>query len=371
MERNPYFWQVDEAGNQLPYVDRVNHRLFESNDVFDLWITNGEVDFQARHVNVANFTLYKESEDAGDYQVFIGVSSGHDALQLNLNTQNERLREFFNIREVRQALSVAVDRQQLVDIIYDGLAKPRQYSPISASPQYYEAQETAWIQYDPDLANQLLDEAGYAERDSDGFRLFNDGSGETVSFIIEGTAQPGTSGEDTVLLVSSFFEEVGIRATYQYFERSLYTEHFQSNNIEAAWWGGDRTVLPLLAPIIFTGEQWDRPWAPAWGRFRAEPGNPIAEEPPEGHWIRDIWSLMDQILVEPDAATQTELFHQVLDIWAEELPMIGYVGEQPALIIVKNGVKGYLPGMPLDDVLADEHLLMSSTYYWEDPENHM
>jgi peptide/nickel transport system substrate-binding protein len=164
---------------------------------------------------------------------------------------------------------------------------------------------------------------------------------------------------------------VGVKATYQGYERSLYTEHFESNNIEAAWWGGDRSVLPIVAPWIFTGEMMDRPWAPAWGRFRADPSNPVAEEPPEGHWIWDIWSLMDQIEVEPDDATRNDMFRQVLDIWAEELPMIGYVGERPALIIVKNGIKGYLPGYPLDDTIEDEHLLNTQTYYWEDPENHM
>ena len=51
--------------------------------------------------------------------------------------------------------------------------------------------------------------------------------------------------------------------------------------------------------------------------------------------------------------------------------MIGYVGENPALIMVKNGVKGYLPGYPIDDTTADEHLLCTQTYHWEDPENHV
>ena len=62
MERNPYFFAVDAEGQQLPYVDTVSHRLFEAPDVFDLRIINGEVDFQARHVSLANFTLYKENE---------------------------------------------------------------------------------------------------------------------------------------------------------------------------------------------------------------------------------------------------------------------------------------------------------------------
>ncbi|MEZ4620805.1 MAG: hypothetical protein R2867_35585 [Caldilineaceae bacterium] len=50
--------------------------------------------------------------------------------------------------------------------------------------------------------------------------------------------------------------------------------------------------------------------------------------------------------------------------------MPGYLGEAPALIIVKNGVRNYLPGFPIDDPTGDEHLLNTETYFWEDPENH-
>ena len=48
--RNPYYCAVDPEGNQLPYIDQVNHRIFETPDVFNMWILNGEVDFQGRHV---------------------------------------------------------------------------------------------------------------------------------------------------------------------------------------------------------------------------------------------------------------------------------------------------------------------------------
>ncbi|MCC9076587.1 ABC transporter substrate-binding protein [Litorilinea aerophila] len=371
MERNPYFFAVDADGNQLPYVDKVTHRLFETPDVFNLWIINGEIDFQARHVQLGNFTLYKENEENGDYRVLIGVSSGHVAMQPNHTTKNPRLREFFNKREVRIALSLAVDREALNELVFDGLMKPRQYSPLPMSPQYYEKLSNAYIEYDPERANQLLDEAGYAERDSEGFRLWNDGSGEQISFIIEGTAEPGSPDEDAVQQVIRYYADVGIKASYKSVERSLYEEHWAANEIEAAWWGGDRTVVPLVAPGIFLGTITDRPWAVAWGLWRNDPTNPNAEEPPEGHWIWDIWSLWDQIAVEPDEEKRNELFRQILDIWAEELPMIGYLGEAPALVIAKNGVRNYLPGMPIDDPTGDEHFLNTETYFWEDPENHV
>jgi peptide/nickel transport system substrate-binding protein len=339
--------------------------------VLNLWVTNGEIDFQARHISIANFTLFKEAEEAGDYRVFIGTSSGHTALQPNHTTKNPRLREFFQKRDVRIALSIAVDRDTLNELIYDGLATPRQYSPISTSPQYYEKLSNAHLEYDPERANALLDGAGYAEKDAEGFRLWNDGSGETLSFIIEGTAQPGTADEDAVNQVIQYFAEVGVKATYRGVERALYEEHYGANEIEAAWWGGDRTVLPLVAPIIWVGTQPDRPWAVAWGFWRTAPDtNPAAEEPPADHWIRTIWDLWDQCATEPDAERRDQLFFQILDIWAEELPMIAYLGELPAPIIVKNGIRNYLEGMPIDDPTGDEHLLNTETYFWEDPENH-
>jgi peptide/nickel transport system substrate-binding protein len=370
MERNPYFFAVDKDGNQLPYVDRITFRLFDSPEVLTLWVTNGEIDFQARHMSVANFTLYKENEDSGDYQVYVGVSANHLALQPNHTTKNERLREFFQNRDVRIALSIAVDRDTLNELIFDGLATPRQYSPISSSPQYYDKLTNAHLEYDPKQANALLDGAGYTEKDADGFRLWKDGSGETLSFTIEGTAQPGTADEDAVQQVIKYFADVGVKAAYRGVERSLYEEHYRANDIEAAWWGGDRTVLPLVAPIIWIGTQPDRPWAVAWGFWRTDPTNPAAEEPPADHWIRTIWDLWDRCAQEPDPNAQNALFFQILDIWADELPMIGYLGELPQPIIVKNGVRNYIEGLPVDDPTGDEHLYNTETYFWEDPENH-
>ncbi len=370
MERNPYYFAVDKDGKQLPYVDKVTHRLFETPDVFNMWIVNGEIDFQARHVSIGNYTLFKENEDKGDYQVVLGTSANHIAIQLNMTTKDQRLREFFQNRDVRIALSLAVNRDEMNELAFDGLLTPRQYSPLSKSPQYYPKLSNAYIEYDPKKANELLDKAGYDKRDSEGFRLWKDGSGETLSFVIEGTAPPGTPQEDAVQMVVKYYADVGVKATYKSVERSLYEEHWAANDIEAAWWGGDRTVLPIVAPWIFLGTMIDRPWCAAWGLWKHDPTDPNGEEPPQGHWIWKIWETWDKIAVEPDEGKRNELFKKILDIWAEELPMVGYLGETPAPIIVKNGFLNYLPGYPIDDTTGDEHLLNTEIYFWEEPEKH-
>lgn len=370
MERNPYFWQVDEDGNQLPYIDKITHLLFEAPDVFNTRIIAGEVDFQARHVSIGDFTLLKENESRGDYQVVLGVSANHIAFQPNHTAKNPKIREFFQNRDVRIALSLAINRDEINELAFSGTAVPRQYSPLSMSPQYYEKLTKAYIEYDPARANQLLDQAGYDKKDAQGFRLWKDGSGP-ISFIIEGTAQAGSPDEDAVQTMIKYFADVGIKATYKAQERSLYTERYQANEVEAAFWGGDRTLLPIVAPGIFMGTIIDRPWAVAWGLYYEDQSNANAEPPPEGHFITKIWDIQKQIDVEPDEEKRNALFRQILDIWAEELPMIGILGELPSPTIVKNGFKGFRAGFPNDDVTEDENLLNTQTYYWDDPAKHI
>jgi peptide/nickel transport system substrate-binding protein len=292
------------------------------------------------------------------------------ALQLNQATKNDKLREFFNTRDVRIAFSYAIDRDLLNELIYNGLATPRQYSPLSVSPQYYAKLSDAYLKYDPDTANKMLEDAGF-KKGGDGFRTYKDGS--PLTFQIEGTDAAGTPGEDAVQQVVKMLQAVGINCAYKYSERSLYTTHFEANEIEAAFWGGDRTVLPLApgAPI-FIGTMIDRPWAAGYGTWRnLGPDDPAAVEPPKDHFIWKLWDLWDQISAEADPAKQNALFFQILDIWAEELPMIGILGETPAFVIVKNGFKNFPEGFPMDDTTGDEHLYNTETYFWDDPSKHM
>lgn len=374
MERNPYFFGVDAQGNQLPYIDKVTHRLFQASapDVFTLRITNGEIDMQYRHTQIANLPVYKASEAKGDYKVVLGALASHVALCCNLTTKNKPLAEFFNHRDARIAMSLAVNRDNMNQLVYNGLLTPRQYSPTKASPQYYEKLSNAYIKYDPDTANKMLDALGYTKRDANGIRLYRDGSGP-ISFSVESVSATGTTDADAISVMSKDLEKIGIKATYKFVERSLYTQHYTANDIEAGWFGADRALLPIVPEaIIFRGVQPDRPWCPGWYYYYIEPTNVNAVKPPDGHWIYNIWKIWDEeVITQPDPALQTAAFKKILDIWAAELPMITFLGELPAPTIVKNGFKGYLPGMPNDDTVGDEQFAQGETYYWDDPSKHM
>jgi len=362
MERNPYFMGVDETGQQLPYIDRISHRLFTTPDVFNLWIVNGEIDKQARHVDVVNFTLFKDNEAKGDYTVLQAKGRGAVGLNTNLTAKDPKVREFLGTREVRIAMSYAVNRDELNDLVYDGTMTPCNCGPVESSPQYWDELFHAYIEYDPDKANELLDQAGYAQRGPDGFRLWKDGTGP-VGFTIESWWEPGSQWEDAVQMVIKYLEAVGIKAVYKYVERSLFEEHYLANDIEVGFWGMDRNEMVIIQPQEFLGIMPDRPWSGAWGLWKMNPNDPNGEKPPEGHWIWDIWNIWDQVVLEPDEEKRNALYRGILEIWLRELPQVCYLGQGPVIAICKNTFKNY-------DLRGENYTRTNSaTYFWEDPEN--
>jgi peptide/nickel transport system substrate-binding protein len=373
MERNPYFWAVDSDGKQLPYIDKVTHRLYQASapDVLTLRVTSGEIDMQYRLLSITNLPVYKAGETKGDYKMLLGALASHVALCCNLTTKNKPLNEFFNQRDARIAMSLAVNRDNINQLVYNGLCTPRQYSPTKASPQYYEKLTNAYIKYDPDTANKMLDAAGYTKKDANGIRLYKDGSGP-ISFTVEYTSSISGADTDAINLMTKDLQKVGIQATGKFVERSLYTTHYDANDIEAGWFGADRALLPIVPEaIIFRGISRDRPWCPGWSYYYSEPKNVNAVQPPDGHWILTLWKIWDEeVSPEPDPAKATAAFKKILDIWATELPMIGFLGELPAVTVVKNGFKGFVAGLPNDDTVGDEHFAQSETYYWDDPSKH-
>ncbi len=364
LERNPYFWQVDVDGNQLPYIDKLQHRLFETTDVFNMWILNGEIDFQARHVSVADWVLLKESEAAGGYKVHYAADDATWTLFPNQTTPDPDVRAFLDDKNVRKALSYAMNREEINELVFDGLYTPRQFSPPSASPQYYEPLTNAYIEYDPDMANQLLDEAGYTAKDAEGYRLTLDGS-KTLSFVIESS---DTGHDDEMEMMTTYLTAVGVKCSYNIPERSLVEEHCSSNQIQIRYTLASRAMLPLVDPAFFLGLAIDKCFGAAWKLWYDDPTGPLAEEPPADGFAKEMWALWEEIKVEPEAAQQTAKFLDILDIAREELPYIGIVGVGPAPIIVRNGLRN-LPidyHMPYSNPIIHDGFVPLATYWWEE-----
>ncbi|MBV7333539.1 hypothetical protein KFU94_35965 [Chloroflexi bacterium TSY] len=366
--RNPYFWAVDVAGNQLPYIDNLSFRQFTDPDVHALRLINGEVDCQSRHVRNTDLTVLKENEEKGDYKVQIWRRTAVYGLHFNMTAKDPRVRELFQERDFRIAVSLGVNRDEINELVFDGLATSMQYGPPVESPLHLPELTNAHLEYDPDRANELIDGLGYTERDEDGFRLWKDGSGERIRWTQLGG--PEVTDNDQMLI--DFLNELGFEVNYRGAERALAQELDRANDIEANTTFMDRNLIPLADPVIWINRaNTERPWGNAWQMWSVDPSNPNGEEPPDGHWQWDLWNLWDEIRVTADPDKQIELFKGILQIWAEELPTVGFFGELPRLVVVKDGFKGIHPGYPWDCCRGVyEHIIDNATWYWEDPENH-
>jgi len=371
-ERNPYFWEVDSEGNQLPYIDRVTYRNFIETEVAVMWAVNGELDCQCRHISAwANYPVLKENEVAGDYTIQLWEKPWTYAAHFNMTTKDQRLRELFSQRDFRIAVSHCVDRDQMRELLYDGFCVNRQHVPPKASPFYYEKLANAYLEYDPDKSNALLDGLGYTERDSEGYRLWKDGSGEPISFVCLGGA--GDIG-DRDLMLQDYLKDIGLKMVYRGVDRALRISMHQSNEVEMTTSECARCVVPLADPQPWTKYTNinDRPWINAYTAWYMDPTHPIAERPPDGHWIWEIWGYWEELQRTPDEPTQVELFHKLLDVFHRELPYPSFFGDFPLPIVVKNGFKGIHPGYPWDCcITVYEHIIDNATWYWDEPEKHV
>ena len=358
-ERNPYYHAVDTEGNQLPYLDGMTHAWFDDNSVFDLWIAQGLIDAHIRHVQSANFTFYKENEEAGDYTVLLWRAAETQAFYPNVSHKDPGMRAIFNDARFREALSISINRDELNALAYDGLFEPRQASPVSGSPNYDPEFETRWVEYDVDRANALLDEMGMSERDGDGWRLRPDGESFSFTILFQGGFGPR---EDEVNIVQGYWQEIGLNVNQELVERTLYQERTANGDVDVGVWSADRNSVVMADVTRYTAEQNDGPWAPLFGAWWAN--SPRAqEEPPEDHPIREIWRLWEAARSEPDEAMRNELFQQMLNIHKEHPYMIGTVGESPVPFIMKNNMGNIQGGHIWDDTLRSPGGTMPAQWY--------
>lgn len=353
MERNPYYWQVDTQGNQLPYIDKIEHALFDNTEVLNLWVAQGKINEQGRHMDTGSYTFYKENEAKGKYRVLNWRAASTGAYFPNQNAKDPVLATLFATPDFRQALNIAINRDEINQTVWNGLGTSRQASPITGSPEFDPEFVTKWAEYDPDTANALLDGLGL-KRGADGVRVRSDG--KPLEFIVEHTSGTGSKDLDQHEFVRRYWAAIGVKATMNYVERSLYEEHVHNGDVEVGYWGFDRLSVIKADPGRWTATIDDGPWAPLYGHFYS--ASPYAKaEPPADHWIRKIWNLWEQTQQTADEATRNATFQQIIDIHKQAPNVVGIVGEMVSPFIVSTNFRNFLGGFIADDTLRDDGLL--------------
>ena len=128
MERNPYFWAVDTAGNQLPYIDRITMTLAENTEVANLRAIAGEYDVQERHMGLAKLPVFLENAKKGNYTVHLDPALNGSDATIHIGNAYEgdpEIAKFLKNKDFRHALSLGIDRDQLNEAFWLGVGTAR------------------------------------------------------------------------------------------------------------------------------------------------------------------------------------------------------------------------------------------------------
>ncbi|HHV81136.1 TPA: ABC transporter substrate-binding protein [bacterium] len=333
-ERNPYYWKIDPAGNQLPYIDRVAQTLVEGTEMVNMKAMMGEATLVEWGLTLSNYTLFMENREKGNYRVLLWPKDeiSNVTLFINQNYKDPVLKKLFRDRRFRQALSLAINREEVNKFCYLGLGVPRQATVLSTSPYFKEEYAKAYAEYNPNKANELLDQLGLTRRDKEGSRLRSDG--KPLELIIETPGENPTE-VDVLELVSKYWRNIGIKVAVKPSERTLYRMRMLTGEAQIGTWflmGGQE---PTLEPHWYIPTTTQTYWAPMWGQWY-QAGGKAGENPPQDiKKLQHTWDLIQKTF---DPARRRILWQQILDVHAQEVYMIGIVGEVPQPIIVKNSM---------------------------------
>ncbi|MEM7537779.1 MAG: ABC transporter substrate-binding protein [Chloroflexota bacterium] len=343
--RNPYYWKVDTDGNQLPYIDEVVYDVGNDVETLVLKALNGEIDYQDRHIaTFNNKAVFFDGMEAGGYRLTDRVSANNNVMEISLNLTHpdEAMRELFNNLDFRAGLSHAINRQEIIDLVYVGQGEPWQAAPLPSSPYYNERLGTQYLDYSTDTANELLDAAGLTETDGDGFRMYN---GERLTFLID-VPTVSTEHIDMLELIKGYWAEVGIDMTPNVVDRSLGQQRLEANEHDANVWGapGGIGFGTLLDPRNFLPMHGHSRYGILWYYYWQNPENEAAEEPPAA--VMEQFDLYRTVLATADPATQTELMQQIMEIAADQFYMIGISKPSPSYAVANKDLRNIMDGMP-------------------------
>lgn len=334
-QRNPYYWVVDEAGHQLPYVDEVVETITGSAETHDLKHVAGELSWSTKGA-VSMYPLLKESEAEGNIRVFRWDDGQPTAsqLQFNITHKDPELRAVFGDPRFRFAASHALDRNLINEAVYHGAAEPMQVAPPRGHRFYNDRLYNTAIEYDPALANSLLDEVGLDQRDSEGYRLLPSGDRLTInllSFEMWGLfSEADALGE----IVLSNLQDVGLDVNLRIVDNPLFFETVNANDHDGVLlgltWGTEHPIF-LSSNSHFTPSSGIVFWSRAWADWISSNGE-LGEEP--SPVMQEALVAYDNARSAFDAEREEFYMQKVLDIAADNLWTIATVSKFGQIVVI-------------------------------------
>ena len=253
-----------------------------------------------------------------------------------MNVKDDVWRKLMRDVRFRRALSLAINRHEINQVIYYGLALEGQNTVLPQSPLYKKKYRDAWAKFDLKQANELLDGLGLTERDSRGVRRLPDG--RPMEIIVE-TAGEDTEQTDVLELIHDSWLMAGLKLFTRPSQREVFRNRIFAGETLVSIWSGHEFGLPNANTIpdeFAPTDQLQLQW-PKWGQF-FQTRSRAGERPSDGHAL-ELLKLNRAWAYARSTAERRDIWERMLEINADQIYSIGLVGAVPQPIVVNRNLR--------------------------------
>ena len=360
-ERNPYYWKVDTEGNQLPYIDRQVRLIVSEPEVVKLKVQSGEIDYGFYNLRVEDLPILKAGEEKGNYKTILwpAAQGSMQKYQFNITVKDKILNKLFNDIRFRQAMSLAIDRTDINQTLFFGLAKPRQWGVEPTSPFYEDWMSTYYASYDPKEANRLLDEIGL-RKGPDGIRIRPDG--EPLTIVLWDAIKRIPLSE----IVAEYWRKVGVQVTINPSTREAFKQALIANEVHASVW---------FADVVAEKDMYQRPiwFRPPYGIDSTPVGGGLAwrewwftkgkkgEKPADQYFIDQMDLVGKWQMTRMGSEDYFSLGKEIVKRTLERMYHIGTVGEAPEVFVRAKNLINFPPD---EGTVYINHLVSGHSDQW-------
>ncbi len=354
--RNPYYWKVDQRGNRLPYLSKLVLMIIPNRDTQILNFESGNLDL-LNEVRASDFAALAQQALAKGIQVRdLGPGLTSELMWFNQNrNSNPRTRrpyvnpvklKWFTNQKFRQAVSYAIDRKSLVNLVYQGRATEA-FGPLTASDRAWFNPQIQQYPCSVETAKSLLTEAGFRFVGSPTSPQLVDASNHPVKFTLI-TNAGNRSREKMGALIQNDLGKIGIQANFTPIEfTALISKIMESFDYDACLLGPTNTDTDPSSQINF--------WLSSAPNHQWFPN----QKKPATPWEARIDALMLDQSMAPDFNQRKKDFDEVQTIVSEQLPFI-YLVSPDVLVAAKNGLGNFRPAV------LDHHTLWNcEQLFWK------